>query len=263
MAAIGALLAVVAVAVLITRIAATALEMTGVSRDLADFQSKSAYTGVGFTTTEAEHVVAHPARRRIIVGLMLFGNAGIATVVASLVVGFAQAADAGTVVVRLGVLVAGLLALWWLTRVPRIERALRRSIGLALDRWTDLRVSDYVRLLGLEHDYEIRELTVEEGDWLEGRPLDELGLPREGVLVLGIRRASGDYLGAPASDTQIGPGDIVLAYGRVDNLAELDDREAGPGGEAAHRDAVSEHDRIQAEERERDQGSDASGRSPS
>ena len=35
--------------------------------------------GVGYTTTEAEDVINHPVRRRIILWLMTFGNAGIIT----------------------------------------------------------------------------------------------------------------------------------------------------------------------------------------
>ena len=49
-----ALLIIVAVALLIVRIGATALMMTGLSRDVAEFQAISCFFGVGFTTNEAE-----------------------------------------------------------------------------------------------------------------------------------------------------------------------------------------------------------------
>ncbi|MGH8947824.1 MAG: hypothetical protein ACRDXF_03105 [Acidimicrobiia bacterium] len=91
MGAIASLLVVVATSVLVTRIATSALVMTGVSRELANFQARSAYTGVGFTTDEAETVVTHGVRRKIILTLMLLGSAGVAGAIASLVVGFAQA----------------------------------------------------------------------------------------------------------------------------------------------------------------------------
>ena len=35
---------------------------TGTSSELARFQARSAFTGVGFTTSEAESVVLHPVR---------------------------------------------------------------------------------------------------------------------------------------------------------------------------------------------------------
>jgi hypothetical protein len=91
MGAIASLLVVVATSVLITRIATSALVMTGVSRELANFKARSAYTGIGLTTNEAETVVAHGVRRKIILTLMLLGSAGVAGAIASLVAGFAQA----------------------------------------------------------------------------------------------------------------------------------------------------------------------------
>ena len=61
-----ALLVIALVSLLAVRVAATALMMTGLSWDTASFQAYSAFFGVGFTTKEAELVVNHPVRRRII-----------------------------------------------------------------------------------------------------------------------------------------------------------------------------------------------------
>jgi hypothetical protein len=58
------------------------------SRDSARFQARSAFSGSGFTTTESESVVSHPVRRRIIMLLMLLGNAGLVTMIATLLGGF-------------------------------------------------------------------------------------------------------------------------------------------------------------------------------
>ncbi|WP_419193904.1 hypothetical protein [Novipirellula herctigrandis] len=41
------------------------------SKDLAQFQTLSAFTGAGFTTNESEDIVNHPLRRRIMMYLML------------------------------------------------------------------------------------------------------------------------------------------------------------------------------------------------
>lgn len=58
------------------------------SRESARFQARSALTGVGFTTSEAEDVVSHPVRRRIVGGLMMVGSAGLVTAAASLFLSF-------------------------------------------------------------------------------------------------------------------------------------------------------------------------------
>lgn len=54
MAAIMSLLIALTLSLLVTRIAAMALMLTGMSREAARFQARSAFTGVGFTTQEAE-----------------------------------------------------------------------------------------------------------------------------------------------------------------------------------------------------------------
>ena len=252
MGAIASLLVVVATSVLITRIATSALVMTGVSRELANFQARSAYTGVGFTTNEAETVVAHGVRRKIILTLMLLGSAGVAGAIASLVAGFAQAGSLRTAAIRLAVLMVGLGLLWWLTTLDSVERLLRRVIERGLERWTDLHVLDYVQLLGMERGYEVREVKVMEGDWLAYKRLDSLDLPREGVLVLALRRSNGAYLGAPHPHTEIAPGDTIFAYGRPDNLAELEERQAGGVGDKAHENAVATQRSVQTEEAEDD-----------
>jgi len=61
---IVAVLTILALSLVITRVATVALTMTGLSRQVARFQARSALTGTGFTTSEAETVVNHPVRRQ-------------------------------------------------------------------------------------------------------------------------------------------------------------------------------------------------------
>lgn len=105
-------------------------------------------------------------------------------------------------------------------------------------------------MLGMERGYEIRELEVEEGEWLAGRRLEDTALTSEGVLVLAVRKADGRYFGAPDSSMEIRPRDTLLMYGRAANLAELDDPQGGTTGDAAHEAAVHEQQKAQAAEAE-------------
>jgi len=70
-------LLVVFISFLVIRAAAVALMMTGLDEKRAKFQALSAFSGTGFTTKEAESVINHPRRRRIVTWLMILGNAGI------------------------------------------------------------------------------------------------------------------------------------------------------------------------------------------
>lgn len=69
-------LTVLGLSLVVTRLATTALHLTGLSWEAANFQARSAFTGTGFTTAEAEKVTGHPVRRRIITWLMIARSAG-------------------------------------------------------------------------------------------------------------------------------------------------------------------------------------------
>jgi hypothetical protein len=247
MVAIIALLLAVLVGLLITRFATMALVATGMSRQYARFQARSAFTGVGFTTSEAESVVNHPVRRRVILVLMLVGNAGIATLVATLLLGFSQS-DGGEVARRGLVLAVGLSIIWILAASSWVDRRLRRVMARLFGGWDDLHLRDYAGLLQVGADYDVGELNVAAADWVCGRSLAETGLRNEGVVVLGIER-DGTYMGTPDGAVVVEAGDTLVVYGRESVLHELDGRRRGTGGELAHVDRVVEHEARRREER--------------
>ncbi|HEX8103077.1 MAG TPA: TrkA C-terminal domain-containing protein [Solirubrobacteraceae bacterium] len=240
MAAIATVLVVILVSLIITRVATVALTLTGLSRDTARFQARSALSGTGFTTTEAESVVSHPVRRRVVMALMLIGSAGLVTVLATLMLSFADTGGRQALS-RIGMLLGGLTLLFLLSRSRRVDAALSRVIALALGRFTDLDARDYGALLHLADRYAVGEIAVREGDWLAGRTLEELELREEGVVVLGITLGDGAWLGSPTEDVSIRAGERLVAYGPGGRLAELDRRDAGPEGDRAHDVAVDEH----------------------
>lgn len=236
MIAVATLIAVVLISLLVTRVATVALTLTGLSLESARFQARSALSGVGFTTSEAESVVNHPVRRRIVMWLMLVGSAGVVTVVGTLFLSFANA-DAAQRDTRIAVLLGGLVALWAASRSRVVDRSLSRLIARGLDRWTDLDARDYAALLHLADRYAVMELAVEPGEWVADKALGELDLRSEGVLVLAISRPDGEYVAVPRFDTRIEVGDTLIAYGPSDRLCELDRRPAGPPGDERHRAA--------------------------
>lgn len=248
MVAIVSLLLVITLSILVTRIASIALALTGLSRESARFQARSAFTGVGFTTEEAESVVNHPVRRKVILLLMLLGSAGIVTAVTSLLLSFVQPAASGTLP-RLVVLGGGIIVLWLGAQSRFVDRQLSRIVTLALRKYTKLEVKDYARLMDLGRDYGISECRVAADDWWTDRQLRDLVLTDEGVLVLGIRRGSGSYLGAPSGDVYVRAEDTLVLYGRSEKLRNLSARKKGPGGDRAHEESKQEEQVVAAQER--------------
>lgn len=258
MLSILSLVLVMVLSLLITRVATIALTHTGLSKESARFQARSALTGAGFTTAESENVVEHPVRRRIVALLMLLGNAGLVTAVTSLLLTFVgnDQEDSPGLGLKLGVLFVAVLVLWLVARSAWVDRHLSRWIDDLLRRHTSLDVRDYASLLQLEAGYRLAELEVQPKGWLAERwlaerSLAELALRDEGVLVLGIRRTDGEYLGAPRGDTLLHAGDALFVYGREDSLSAVDERRRGFLGDVEHERAVSEQQRIAAEETER------------
>lgn len=251
MLGIASLLVIILLSLLITRIAVVALVATGLSRSAARFQARSAFTGTGFTTSEAEAVVNHPARRRIIMIVMLLGNAGLAAVVASLMIGFTRGGGTNAAI-RLGELVGGLAVLVALSRSRWVDRWLTTLIGRLMRRWTDLETRDFAALLDLGGEYTVLELAVQQEDWLAGRTLREMALRDEGVAVLGVQRRDGTYNGAPSGHTRVRAGDTLILYGRGESVCELDTRPAGPAGDAAHARAIAQQERASLDEEHAD-----------
>ena len=254
--AITSLLLIVAISLLVTRVATVVLTATGMSRSAARFQARSALSGSGFTTKESEQVVDHPVRRKVIAQLMLLGNAGIVAAATSTILGF-KGGSWGHDWWRILELVLGLLALLAISRSAWVDRRLNALISRLLRRYTDLPHRDLDALLDLSGEFAVSELNIKAGDWLANRSLAELALRDEGAVVLGLRRADGRYLGAPTGETVLRSDDVLVLYGRGGLLRELDDRPLGEQGDLAHQAAVAFQQRYESRERSDDQKSEA------
>lgn len=252
MISILTLLVVLTLSILVTRIATVTLTYTGLSRESAKFQARSAFTGVGFTTNESEKAVNHPIRRRILLLLMLLGNAGVITAVSSLIISFVNTRESGSMVWNVVLLVTGIVLLWSLANSKWLDRRLSNLISKFLKKYSRLNVQDFANLLHLAGEYQITELHVDHSDWTANKSLAELKLRQEGVVVLGINRENGDYIGVPDGETEIRPGDILITYGRVQNVVEIDERKMGSKGNQKHQQKVEEQIRKKKEEKDKD-----------
>jgi hypothetical protein len=253
MTALATLLVVLLLSLVVTRVATVALTLTGLSREAARFQARSAFTGAGFTTSESELVVKHPVRRRIVMLLMLLGNAGVVAAVGSLLLTFIEPAGGeANWGLRLLLLGGGIAVLWLLATSRYVDRLVSHLTTRALSRWTSIDVTDYAELLHLAGEYKVVVMLVEEGHWAAGRTLDELNLRAEGMITLGVERRDGTFIGVPPLDTRINVGDQMTVYGRSSALDDLGHRSASARGEAEHEQAeTAEAGRIR-EAREHD-----------
>lgn len=112
-------------------------------------------------------------------------------------------------------LFAGLMGLVALSKSRWVNKHVNVLIAKGLKNWTDLEVCDYGSLLQLQNGFGVTEMLVQQGDWLNQKTLQAAALSREGVLILGIQREEGEYLGTPRADDMIQAGDTLVLYGRI------------------------------------------------
>ncbi len=70
-------------------------------------------------------------------------------------------------------------------------------------------------------------------------------------MLLGLECPGHNYIGAPAPDTEIRPGDTLILYGRCERVREIETRQLGTLGEHAHDAAVEEQTELGSLERSR------------
>ncbi|OQX80689.1 MAG: potassium transporter TrkA [Candidatus Omnitrophica bacterium 4484_70.1] len=242
MFALFSLFIIVVLSVIVIRIGAVMLELTGVSPEVASFQAQSAFSGVGFTTSESEIIVNHPARRKILRILILLGNAGITSSIATLVLTFIGQTQE-VVIIRGVILLVGLLGIFVFARSSHLYNIMKKIICRFLKNWQTLNVYDYEELLGLNRGYMITKIVVKEDSWLSNKKLKDLKLEQEGLMVLSIYRnveGGRKQIGLPSGDTEIKPHDVLVCYSRSSVSRDLARRVKGVEGDREHERKVDE-----------------------
>ncbi len=210
MAYVGILLITIFISFIAVRIGGFALQLTGIEAEIARFQALSAFSGTGFTTREAERVVGHRTRRRIVTILIILGNAGTVTVIATLVASFTQVGGYAWFFIRLAIIVAGIIGLYQLI--------IRSNFGQRIIDWLQKPVVNRVlrtaplaeEIFHVEKDWAISLVTMKGSSKSIG--LSVADIAAEGDMeILGINRA-GAYLVRPGMEDKIAQGDRLLVY---------------------------------------------------
>ncbi len=216
------LLLVVFVSLLMIQIGARALRYTGLDDEVALLQSQSAFTGCGFTTSESELVITHPLRRRIVRHMMLVGCLGIPSVIATMMVVVLSIVREEerfmTSALSVPIGVVGLVLIWFGLHSKPAERIIDWGIRMSLRKVGHINPVDYAQMLRVHTGYSVGEFIVEPDHSIANKRLGETRPADSGLLVLGIERVNGEWIGAPDKDTVIKPGDKLIVYGRDERL---------------------------------------------
>ncbi len=213
------LLIILFLSLLTTRIATIALMHTGMSKQMSRFQARSALSTCGFTTSEAEQIMNNPVRRKVIMVLMLLGNIGVITVFSSLILTFIHFnSDSIPLYIKVLTLTGGLLLLLFLTTSKWVEKHLAALIDFFLDKYTDLKTCGFYHLLHLYDDHKIVEFLLHSDCQLIGETFKKNLIRKHGVIVLGIKRSDGGYIGFPDDNFKFQANDLLTVYGLQKDL---------------------------------------------
>lgn len=210
---------VVFTSVMIRKVATVALQLTGLDKPTASFQALSALTGTGFTTREAELVLSHPVRRRIISLLMIIGNAGMVAVIAGLVSSFFNITSAWAIF-RYIILIIALYLIFKMATHTRVARLVSKKIEEKLREKFKIEKRTIGRILDLGEDFGIAEITLHEGSPSVGKTLATSDLRKKKILVLAIERDEEKILVARANH-KLRAGDNLICYGRFTEMREI------------------------------------------
>lgn len=213
------LLVILIISAVFVRIAAFALELTGMPWDHAKFQALSAFTNSGFTTREAEQVMSHPVRRRIVTLLILTGNAGLVTTIGTFAATFMKE-DIKTSLMNAAMLIGAVAALFLLTRWKTPMNLARRVMQRWMSRVFDFQPPNVDELLRLDSGYQLTRIELTADSPAANKALQQIDLKSWKVQVLAIERG-GAFDPVPSGRDRLMPGDSLVVYGPTDAVQKV------------------------------------------
>ncbi|MEW5758497.1 MAG: TrkA C-terminal domain-containing protein [Candidatus Omnitrophota bacterium] len=200
---------------LFVEIAAIALKLTGLNIEIARFQALSALTGTGFTSQEAESVVSHPKRRKIIMVLMILGPVGFLTLISMLMISVRE----HVIIFHLTAVIIIVLLLLVFTRSRRFMNIVHSIVENQLRR-TNIRKIGLEEVFALNKEFGVCEILVDGNSLFRDKHLNETDFKHKGFIVLAIRR---DYqiITVPHAEDTIRSGDILIIFGNLKNIKNI------------------------------------------
>lgn len=226
----------ITISFMVVRIGGVAFELTGMDKEQARFQALSCFSGTGFTTAEAELITSHPQRRRIASYLMILGNAGLVTLIAT----FANSIRPVDVLEQFNFFYIPLPIPGWLSPYINI---IVISLGTYLiyklftrshlmDRFTNrikktmvekqvIKQEKVTELLSAQEGFGVSTFEVHADSPLLQKDLKHLHLKDEfDIQILMIQRGS-ETVPIPRGENKLQIGDKVICFGKLEKIRQM------------------------------------------
>jgi len=211
---------IIVISAFIVKIASVALNLTGLDEKTSFFQALSAFTGTGFTTRDAEYVVNHDIRRRIIMFLMILGNAGLVSVITTLMLSFFKGGGVTPALINITIILLAILLLIKVSLNKDITRKLTKKIEQNLIKSPTFTKRPVEEIMRLAEGYGIAEVTLGYDYDDIGKTLHESSFRKNDILIIAIERGP-VVLPTPGAADRLLPNDTLICYGKLENIAKI------------------------------------------
>ena len=166
-------------------------------------------------------IVNYPVRRRILIVLMLFGNLGSVSVLATFTVSFIDAEKTTSAILILLGWISGAIALVWVLATNQtLDRVLCGAVEHVLRRTTSFGERRFLKLLQLDDGSSVSKHVYREG---HSKPLHDFEIEKFGLVILGVRGAHHTHMRDVRLEMQIHPGDVLICAGHDDDQIDFEE----------------------------------------
>lgn len=227
-------LVVVVASFIAVRIGAIAFQLTGLEWSLAKFQALSCFSGTGFTTKESELVVGNPQRRRIASALIILGNAGLITMIAT----FANTLRPNMLLpqfkipfldliipyrllpwINLVIISLGIYSTYRIFTHSRFTKRITEALRARVVKRDIIKSVSFEELLVATGGYGVSSMEVCKDSPILNKSLLDTDLRKEGVNILAIERRE-EVIPNPPASAKIILGDRLICFGKLENIRE-------------------------------------------
>jgi K+/H+ antiporter YhaU regulatory subunit KhtT len=209
----------IVISILIVKIASIMLNLTGLDPKTAFFQALSAFTGTGFTTKDSETVLENELRRKIIMTLMILGNAGLISIITTLVLSL-KGRGVTPALINIVIILIAILAIITIFSNKNIRVKFTKSLQENLAKTQTFTKRPVMEVLRLAAGYGIAEITLNENCEDVEKTISKSSFREQDILILAIERGR-RVIPTPHATETLALNDTIICYGKLDNIARI------------------------------------------
>ena len=225
---------IVIVSFIMVRVGAIAFQLTGLEWSLAKFQALSCFTGTGFTTKEAELIATDRQRRRIASFLMVVGNAGLVTLIATFANSLRPAPTLPKVTpsflqsivppglipwMNFAVMLAAVYIVYRVFTNTRVAIGLTNALRRRIVKRQIIQPVTFEQLIVATGGYGVSQIEISKDSPILGTTILDSNLRDRDISILAVQRGA-QVMPNPSPSTELLLGDKLICFGKLDSIRQ-------------------------------------------